>query len=171
MNNIKTPEELLKFMSENIRYGYLGKNGKVYQQEAEDFDTELSGTYYGIGAQIQLVEENKVQTIKIFDGSPAEKAGLKVGDIFVKIDGKSTDGLDASGVAKILRSDKVKKSTLVMNRDSEEIEVEVTKANVTLFSVSSEMIDEDNKIGYISVTLFSKNTYLTRHYDKDIKET
>lgn len=129
------------------------------KQETEDFDTELSGTYYGIGAQIQLVEENKVQIIKIFDGSPAEKAGLKVGDIFVKIDGKSTDGLDASGVAKILRSDKVKKSTLVMNRDSEEIEVEITKANVTLFSVSSEMIDEDDKIGYISVSLFSKNTY------------
>ena len=129
------------------------------KEETEDFNTELSGTYYGIGAQIQLVEENKVQIIKIFDGSPAEKSGLKVGDVFVKIDGKSTDGLDASGVANILRSDKVKKSTLVINRDGEEKEIKITKANVTLFSVSSEMIDEDEKIGYISVSLFSKNTY------------
>lgn len=130
------------------------------KQETEDFNTELSGTYYGIGAQIQLIETNKVQIIKIFDDSPAAKAGLKVGDIFVKIDGKSTDGLDASGVANILRSNKVKKSTLVMNRDGEEIEIKITKANVTLFSVSSEMIDNDEKIGYISVSLFSKNTYV-----------
>ena len=129
------------------------------EEETEDFDAELAGTYYGIGAQIQLVEENKVQIIKIFDDSPAEKAGLKVGDIFVKIDGKSTDGLNASEVANILKSDKVKKSTLIMNRDGKEIELEVTKANVTLFSVDSEMIDEENKIGYIGVTLFSKNTY------------
>ena len=129
------------------------------KEETESFDAELSGSYYGIGAQIQLVEENKVQIIKIFDGSPAEKAGLKVGDIFVSIDGKSTDGLDANGVASILKSDKVKKSTLIMNREGNEIKIKVTKANVTLFSVSSEMIDEDNNIGYISVSLFSKNTY------------
>lgn len=130
------------------------------KQETEDFNTELSGTYYGIGAQIQLIETNKVQIIKIFDDSPAAKAGLKVGDIFVKIDGKSTDGLDANGVASILRSNKVKKSTLIMNRDGKEIEIKITKANVTLFSVSSEMIDNDEKIGYISVSLFSKNTYV-----------
>ena len=67
------------------------------KKEKEDFDTELSGSYYGIGAQIQLIEENKVKIIKIFDDSPAEKYGLKVGDIFVSIDGKSTDGLDAQG--------------------------------------------------------------------------
>ena len=129
------------------------------KEETESFDTELAGTYYGIGAQIQLIEENKVQIIKIFDGSPAEKAGLKEGDIFVSIDGKSTDGLDANDVASILKSDKVKKSTLIMNRDGKEVEVKVIKANVTLFSVSSEMIDENDKIGYISVSLFSKNTY------------
>ena len=130
------------------------------EEQTDDFNTELSGSYFGIGAQIQLIEENKVKIVKIFDDSPAEKAGLKVGDIFVKIDGKSTDGLDASGVANILRSDKVKKSTLIMNRDGEEIEINITKDNVTLLSVSSEMINEDNKkIGYISVSIFGKKTY------------
>ena len=130
------------------------------EQEKEDFDTELAGTYYGIGAQIQLIEENKVQIIKIFDDSPAEKAGFKVGDIFVSIDGKSTDGLDATGVANILRSDKVSKSNVVVNRDGEKVEIEVTKANVTLFSVSSEMLESSStKVGYISVTLFGQKTY------------
>ena len=128
----------------------------------EDFDTELSGTYYGIGAQIQYVAENTVKIVKIFDDSPAEKVGLQVGDVFVKIDGESTDGLDASGVANILRSDKVKTSKIVVNRDGKEKEFKVTKANVTLFSVSSEMMD--NNIGYISVSVFGQKTY-SQFYD------
>ena len=138
---------------EDQHTSYFNKDDK------EDFDTELSGSYYGIGAQIQLIEENKVKIIKIFDDSPAQKYGLKVGDIFVSIDGKSTDGLDAEGVAKILKSDKVSKSTIVVDREGKKVEVEVTKANVTLFSVSSEIIEDDKKIGYISISIFGEKTY------------
>ena len=127
------------------------------EKEKEDFDTELSGTYYGIGAQIQETEEETVKIVKIFDGSPAESAGLKVGDVFVSIDGKSTEGMNASDIANTLRSDKVKKSKIVVNRDGEEIEISVTKANVTLFSVGSEMIDDN--IGYIGVSVFGEKTY------------
>ena len=127
------------------------------EEEKEDFDTELEGIYYGIGAQIQLVEENNVKIIKVFDDSPAEKAGLQEGDIFVSIDGKSTDGLDATGVANILRSNKVTKSKIVVRRGDEEKEFVVTKANVTLLSVSSEMLDDN--IGYIGVSLFGKQTF------------
>lgn len=128
--------------------------------QKEDFSTELSGSYYGIGAQIQLIEENKVQIVKIFDDSPAQKAGLEVGDIFVSIDGKSTDGLNADDVAHILRSDKVKKSKLIMNRNGEEVQIDITKDNVLLLSVSSQMLDEsDKKIGYISVSIFGEKTY------------
>ena len=130
------------------------------EEQKDDFSTELSGSYYGIGAQIQLIEENKVQIVKIFDDSPAQKAGLEVGDIFVSIDGKSTDGLNADDVAHILRSDKVKKSKLIMNRNGEEIEIDITKGNVLLLSVSSQMLDEsDEKIGYISVSIFGEKTY------------
>ena len=136
----------------------LGDQHTVYFNEdaKDDFDTQLQGKYYGIGAQIQYVEENKVQIVSIFDDSPAEKAGLKVGDIFVSIDGKSTDGMDATDIANELKSDKVTKSKLVMNRDGEEIEIDIVKDNITLLSVSSKMLDDN--IGYISVGLFGKLT-------------
>ena len=145
------------------------------KEQKQDFDTELTGSYYGIGAQIQLIEENKVKIIKIFDDSPAEKYGLKVGDIFVSIDGKSTDGLDANGVANILKSDKVKKTTIVVNRDGEEVTVKLKKDNITLLSVSSEMIDEEEKIGYICISIFGQKTYsqfveaLNKLEDKEMK--
>lgn len=45
MNNIKTPEALLDFMSKNINYGYLGKNGRVYHYDGIDFNEEWEQLY------------------------------------------------------------------------------------------------------------------------------
>ena len=45
MTNIKTPEELLDFMSNNINYGYLGKNGRVYHYDDLDFNSEWYDQY------------------------------------------------------------------------------------------------------------------------------
>ena len=38
--NIKTPEDLLEFMSQNINYGYLGKSGRLYHYDDSDFNTD-----------------------------------------------------------------------------------------------------------------------------------
>ena len=45
MNNIKTPEELLNFMSNKINYGYLGKNGIVYHHDDSDFNSDWYEQY------------------------------------------------------------------------------------------------------------------------------
>ena len=126
-------------------------------EEKKSFETELSGTYYGIGAEIKQVSDDEVMINKVFDDSPAEKAGLKSGDIFVSIDGESSKGKTSSEIAKNLRSEKKDTSIIVVKRDNEELSIEVQKDNVTLLSVSSEMLD--NNIGYIAVGLFGEHTY------------
>lgn len=45
MDNINTPEELLKFMSERIEYGYLGKNGRIYHYDDSDFNSDWFKQY------------------------------------------------------------------------------------------------------------------------------
>lgn len=45
MKRIKTPEELLEFMTQNINYGYLGKNGRVYHYDDSDFDQSWYNQY------------------------------------------------------------------------------------------------------------------------------
>ncbi|MBR1413447.1 MAG: hypothetical protein IJ574_02105 [Bacilli bacterium] len=45
MNDIKTPEKLLVYMSNNINYGYLGKNGRVYHYDDEDFNSAWYSQY------------------------------------------------------------------------------------------------------------------------------
>lgn len=140
----------------------LGDKHTMYfnKQDKKSFDEQLSGEYYGIGAEIQLNEDKTVSIKKIFAESPAEKSGLKVNDIFVKIDGKSVEGKNASEVASMLKSSTVKTSTIVIKRGDEEKTFKVKKENITMFSVSSQMMKSgDKNIGYINVSIFGDKTY------------
>lgn len=136
----------------------LGDKHSVYfdKESKESFETELSGEYYGIGAEIKQIED-EVIIYKVFDDSPAKKAGLKNGDVLLKIDKEDLDGKNPTEVASILRSKKKETSTIVVRRDNEELAIKVTKDNVTLLSVSSEMLDDN--IGYVIVSIFGDQTY------------
>lgn len=125
------------------------------KEEKESFETSLAGSYYGIGAQITSVEE-EITITRIFDDSPAKEAGLKEGDIISKVDGEDVKGWNVNDVASKLRSDKSKKATVVIKRDSEELTIEIEKAVVEIPSISSEMMD--NNIGYIYISIFGLNT-------------
>ncbi len=130
------------------------------KKSKEEFDSELSGNYYGIGAQIQLTSDETIKITKVFDDSPAKKAGLKEEDVFVSVDGTSVKGKSATEVANMLKSDSVKTSTIVVKRNDKELTFKVTKENITLISVSSEMLDNNGKnVGYLSVSIFGQKTY------------
>lgn len=130
------------------------------KKSKEEFDSELSGNYYGIGSQIQLTSDETIKITKVFDDSPAKKAGLKEEDVFVSVDGTSVKGKNATEVANMLKSDSVKTSTIVVKRNDKELTFKVTKENITLFSVSSEMLDNNGKnVGYLSVSIFGQKTY------------
>ena len=60
MDNIKTPEELSEFMSNNIDYGYLGKNGRIYHYDDSDFDSD----WYS-----QCILENKDDVLNTLYGT------------------------------------------------------------------------------------------------------
>ena len=68
MNDIKTPEELLNFMSNNINYGYLGKNGRVYHYDDSDFDS----SWYE-----QYILENKNDILKNLYGNCWDQVELE----------------------------------------------------------------------------------------------
>ena len=55
MNYIKTPEELLEFMTNNINYGYLGKNGRIYHYDDVDFDSDWY-KYYVLESKDEILK-------------------------------------------------------------------------------------------------------------------
>lgn len=125
------------------------------KSEKEQFETNLTGTYYGIGAQVAKVEEDSIVT-RIFDNSPAEKAGLKPGDIFISVDGENVKGIELDDLVSRLKSDKNKIATVLVNRDGEEIEIKIEKSIVEIPSISTEMLDDN--IGYMYISIFGMNT-------------
>lgn len=133
------------------------KHSVFFDKKAkESFETELSGEYYGIGAEIKELNDDII-IYRVFDDSPAEKSGLKNGDILVSIDGEMVKGKTATEIASNLRSKKRDSSTIVINRDNEEKTIKITKDNITLLSVSSEMFDDN--VGYVAVSIFGEQTY------------
>ena len=114
----------------------------------------LKGEYDGLGVGVSNDNQGNIVIVSIYENSPAEKAGLKVGDIVSKINGEDMTNQDNSVlVEKVSELDDI---TLTIIRDDEELEINLKKEHVVLQSVDYEMLD--NNIGYIQVSLFAENT-------------
>lgn len=132
----------------------------------EEFETQLAGRYYGIGAEIIQKSDEEVQITRVFDDSPAKKVGLESGDIFISIDGKSAKGMTVNEVASTLKSKSKDVAEVVVMRNEEEKTFKIEKDIVTLLSVSSEMLEDD--IGYIAISLFGSLT--NSQFEKALEE-
>lgn len=132
----------------------------IADDEANNFNINLQGSYQGLGVSIvKDPETNYIMIYYVFKDSPADKAELKSGDLIKAIDGELTNEVETSEFSnKILKNDK-KNYKLTIVRDEEEFDVDISKENVVIDSVKSEIIEkEDKKIGYIYMSIFANNT-------------
>ena len=96
----------------------------------------------------------------MFKDSPAEKAGLKVGDIIIKIDGEDFVGKSSTDMSNYVKFSKNSKVVLTIIRDEETMELDVERKKIEIPYVSGEVITKDDmKIGYIDISLFSSTIY------------
>ena len=101
---------------------------------------ELTGLYQGIGAYIGK-KDKQIVIIAPMPGSPAESAGIKSGDIILKIDGLSTEQLNTDEASQKIRGQAGTKVVLSLYRqgDKEPFDVSVTRNEIRVDSVKSEM--------------------------------
>ena len=126
---------------------------------SNSINTELKGQYSGFGIQIANTKDNRILIVSIIDDSPALEAGLKAGDIILKMDGESVEGKTTDEFTKLVKGSNKQTIILTLLRDNKEIDIAVTRKIVTLKSVSSKIFVEDGKkIGYIYVSIFASNT-------------
>lgn len=121
----------------------------------DNFNETVNGKYMGIGALI-MKSENDLVIYKIFEDSPSYRAGLKDGDIILKLDDKDTKDMSVNDIASIVKNDTNKEVKLLVKRGEENLDITIVKDMVELPVVSGKVINHnDKKIGYISLSIFS----------------
>ena len=127
---------------------------------AKNFNINLEGSYQGLGISIvKDPETGYIVTYAVFKNSPADKAGLKSGDIIKSINGEGTETKETSEFSNYILNSKEQEFNLVILRGEEESNITIKKENVTIDSVTSKVIETENKkIGYIYMSIFANNT-------------
>ncbi|OGG49364.1 hypothetical protein A3C18_02870 [Candidatus Kaiserbacteria bacterium RIFCSPHIGHO2_02_FULL_54_11b] len=96
--------------------------------EAEQFNSDMSGSFEGVGMEI-AVRDKILTVVSPLKGTPAERAGIKSGDLILKIDGVSTEGMDVGKAVQRIRGPRGSVVTLVILREgwNAEREIKVTR--------------------------------------------
>lgn len=131
-----------------------------YYISAEDyaeFVENQTNSYVGIGITIRLIEETDpgFTIIEISPDSPAEKAGLKPGDVLIGVGGQSAIELGMDETKNLVRGEAGTDVTVKFLIDGEEKDITLTRASVKSINITYELLDD--QIGYIHIRNFEQD--------------
>ena len=124
-------------------------------EEMEELLEENSGEYAGIGISITMNDDGYPVVYKVFDGTPAQEAGIQVNDIIIEAAGVS-DFESLDDVVAVVRGEAGTTVDITIERDGEEIELTVERQNIEVETVTYEMLE--GNIGYIYISEFDTIT-------------
>jgi len=126
-------------------------------EETEAFSQDMEGTFDGIGVEIGM--KNEILTvIAPLEGTPAAKAGLKVGDKILKIGDELTTDMSVDQAVTKIRGPKGTEVTLTVlqNGDNEPKEIKITRDTISVKSVKLET--KDGEIAIVKILKFGDDT-------------
>lgn len=153
-------KEDLRNMSLKGYVAGLGDPYSVYydKDETKELFESTEGRYAGIGALMAQDQATKEISIEeVYKDSPAEKAGMKAGDILLTIDGRNVTEMELSDVADLVKGEEGTSVSISVKRDGESIEMEVVRKIVETPTVEEEI--KENQIGYLKISEFDTVTY------------
>ncbi|MDO4799010.1 MAG: S41 family peptidase [Bacillota bacterium] len=122
-------------------------------EEYDRWKTSLTGNFFGIGAYIGVDESKRIRIDGVIESTPAERVGLKAGDIVVAIDGTLTEGMSVDQVVTRIRGDKGTIVTLRILRAKQLIEYRIKRDEIRIKAVRYEVLPTGE--GYIKFSQFS----------------
>ena len=153
VDNQKIIENSIQGMLSNLdpHSAYLTK------KDLKNLEMMTKGQFTGLGIEVTM-EHGIIRVVTPIDGSPAQKAGIKAGDLIVRIDGTPVKGMTLSQAVMKMRGKKNTKIELTILRKSanQPLEVTVTRDEIKMASVRGKILDKH--YGYIRIASFQKNT-------------
>lgn len=142
--------------------GFVDALGDPYSEyldlkELQSFQEQVQSSFSGIGAEIALKDE-EVVILSPIRNSPAERAGLRPGDIIVSVNRTILRGMTLSKAVELIRGPKGTQAKLIIRREgvSDPLEVIVVRDDIRVETVEATRLDES--IGWIRISQFSVNT-------------
>lgn len=114
----------------------------------------LDPTYVGIGIAVSLTRPLRIESV--FSGSPAEKAGLRVGDTITAINGRSTAGMASQAALDLLHGKDGTRVQLRVTQAGRIRQVTLVRRTIAYPTVSTTMLP--NHIGYLDISEFGQDT-------------
>ncbi len=160
-------------LEDGLKAGLVKSAGDPYTEflnaeATKEFNEQLNGTFEGIGAELGK-EKESVIIISPIDGFPAQKAGIKARDIISKINGESAYDISITDAVKKIRGQKGTVVKLEVVRDGKTLNFEITREQINIPSVKTEITPEN--IGIIKISRFGDDTAeLVEKAAKDFKQ-
>jgi carboxyl-terminal processing protease len=137
----------------------------------KDLQVSTQGEFGGLGIEVGM-EDGFVKVVSPIEDTPADRAGIKAGDLIIKLDDTPIKGLTLSDAVKRMRG-KPKtaiKLTIVRKGEAKPIELTIVRDKIKVQSVKSKVVEPG--YGYLRVTQFQEETAadVVRHLDKLFKE-
>ncbi len=142
--------------------GMVKALGDPYTQYLDPRHTAIlreddTGRFEVIGATVDMVD-GRLAIVDLVEGGPAERAGLRPGDVVLKIDGVVVDGMDLLDAVSLVRGPKGSTVVLTVQREgiAEPFDVTLVREEIVLPSISSRMLG--NGIAYLAIRSFNSRT-------------
>ncbi|NLO03395.1 MAG: S41 family peptidase [Bacteroidales bacterium] len=151
------PEKLVKTSIDEMLKSLDPYTNFISEDQMEDFRFMTTGEYAGIGALIGN-QNGKIVISEPYEGFPAQKFGLKAGDIILEVEGKSTENMSTEDVSNLLKGPAKRPVKIKLQRPGEKkpYEVDVIREKISIESVPYYGMIENN-VAYIRLSNFTAN--------------
>ncbi|MCX7950529.1 MAG: S41 family peptidase [Clostridiales bacterium] len=136
----------------------IGDPYTVYldKKDYEDLMTHTQGSYAGVGIYVGD-KDGKIVVVAPIEDTPADRAGIKSGDIIVKVNGQDVSSKEMDKAVSMMKGKEGTMVKLTVYREGKgTIDFELTRARIVIKTVKSDVIE--NNIGYIRISTFDENT-------------
>ena len=124
------------------------------KKETDEWESYLNGEFSGIGISFQKNDKGEYQVTEVFKDSPAEKSGIKIGDIILKVDGNLYK--TSEEMSEHIRGKSGTTVELILMRNNKEIKASITRETVKEKTVYAKVMDDGS--GYIVIKSFEDGT-------------
>lgn len=151
------PNKLVKTSIDEMLESLDPYTNFISEDQMEDFRFMTTGEYAGIGALIGQ-QKGKIVISEPYEGFPAQKFGLKAGDIILEVEGKSTENMSTEDVSNLLKGPAKKPVKIKLQRPGEKkpYEVDVVREKINIDAVPYYGMVENNT-AYIRLSQFTAN--------------